>query len=41
MNAEETAREIVALSMVLIDLGDYTREDLVDLVDEAIERSES
>jgi hypothetical protein len=36
--ADEIAAEIVALMRVLVDLGDYTRKDLVELVDEAIER---
>lgn len=38
--ADETRAEVVALMMVLIDLGDYDRDDLVEMVDEAVERSQ-
>ncbi|GEM_PF-6268726 len=34
--ADEIAREIVERSKLLIDLGDFTRDDLIALVDEAV-----
>lgn len=36
--ADDAAREVVALMRVLVDLGDYSREDLEALVEEALER---
>jgi hypothetical protein len=41
MNEADVRLEIKELMRVLIELGDYSREDLIDLVDEATDTGEA
>lgn len=37
MNHDDVRAEVKALIRVLIDLGNYTRDDLIDIVEDALE----